>query len=147
MIKWNFVHKSSTGSLKYFSIQSVNDTIEILLAFFKNSSYRLEDGAPKSKGKRNSRSNNQTQSFRLNEEQKSRMTNQRNSNDQRPPASMSRPPQSNGKAPVKDDGSNLGVYMTMDELAELVKAVKENAKSNFETFFFVFTTFRIVEYF
>ena len=114
------------GSLKYFSIQSVNNAIEILQTFVENSLCRVEEGAGKSKGKRNSRSNNQSQSFRLNEEKKGRMNNQRNSNDQRPP-------QSNGKVQVKDDGSNLGVYMTMDELAELVKAVKENAKSNFSS--------------
>lgn len=37
--------------------------------------------------------------------------------------------QTTNKVQVNDDGSTLGVYMTMDELSELVKAVKENAKS------------------
>lgn len=30
----------------------------------------------------------------------------------------------------------MGVYMTMDELSELVKAVKENAKSQYHDFIF-----------
>ncbi len=38
------------------------------------------------------------------------------------------------KARVNEDGSTLGVYMTMDELAELVKAVKDNAKSKTKNF-------------
>ena len=41
--------------------------------------------------------------------------------------------QSPSKTRGNDEASNLGVYMTMDELAELVKAVKENAKSKIET--------------
>lgn len=35
----------------------------------------------------------------------------------------------NNKVRVDEDGTTLGVYMTMDELSELVKAVKDNAKS------------------
>ena len=42
---------------------------------------------------------------------------------------MTKPNQSSSKTQGKDDASSLGVYMTMDELAELVKAVKDNAKS------------------
>ncbi|CAF1226435.1 unnamed protein product [Didymodactylos carnosus] len=34
------------------------------------------------------------------------------------------------KVHVNEDGTSLGVYMTMDELSELVKAVKENSKEN-----------------
>ena len=37
----------------------------------------------------------------------------------------------NNKVRGDEDSSNLGVYMTMDELSELVKAVKENTKSKF----------------
>lgn len=33
---------------------------------------------------------------------------------------------------VNEDGSTLGVYMTMDELADLVKAVKENSNSKIQ---------------
>jgi hypothetical protein len=36
--------------------------------------------------------------------------------------------QSTNKTQGNEDGSTLGVYMTMDELSELVKAVKENTK-------------------
>lgn len=40
-----------------------------------------------------------------------------------------KPNQTSNKLQGKDEAASLGVYMTMDELAELVKAVKENAKS------------------
>ena len=36
--------------------------------------------------------------------------------------------QSPNRVQANADGSELGVYMTMDELSELVKAVKENSK-------------------
>jgi hypothetical protein len=47
-----------------------------------------------------------------------------------------KPEQSSNKIPVNDDGSALGVYMTMDELADLVRAVKSNAKSKNKRFCF-----------
>jgi len=65
------------------------------------------------------------------EQQKNKINNRNGTNMQ-----TTKPEQSSNKLRVDDDGSTLGVYMTMDELAELVKAVKNNAKSKTKDFFF-----------
>ena len=78
------------------------------------------------RSKRNSRPTNNTSRFT--EQQKSKINNksptQNGTNKQTTKAE-----QPTDKTQVNDDGSTLGVYMTMDELTELVKAVKESNKS------------------
>ncbi len=76
----------------------------------------VDDSSTKTRSKRNSRAIN-----RLSEQKtKTKYPTQRQ---------PTRPEQSTHNKRVNEDGSGLGVYMTMDELAELVNAVKENAKS------------------
>jgi hypothetical protein len=79
----------------------------------------IDDSSTKTRSKRNSRAINRLS------EQKTKINNPKY-----PPQRQStRPEQSTHNKRVNEDGSGLGVYMTMDELAELVNAVKENAKS------------------
>ena len=66
---------------------------------------------------------------RLMEQEKSKTNNQKPSGPNGTNKSTTKTEQPSNKIRVHEDGSTLGVYMTMDELAELVKAVKDNAKS------------------
>ena len=66
---------------------------------------------------------------RLVEQQKGRINQQKLPVQNGTNKQTTRTEQPSNKIRVNEDGSTLGVYMTMDELAELVKAVKDNAKS------------------
>ncbi|CAF2658289.1 unnamed protein product [Rotaria sp. Silwood2] len=86
-----------------------------------------DESSTKSKSKRNSRAINTAS--RLAEQQKSKINNQKSPIQNGTNKQRVKTEQSGNKIRVNDDGSTLGVYMTMDELAELVKAVKENSKT------------------
>ncbi|UJR37105.1 hypothetical protein I4U23_029809 [Adineta vaga] len=83
----------------------------------------IDDSSTKTRSKRNSRTIAPT----------NRQLEQRNkSNNQKYPETKRQPiknEQSTNKKRVNEDDSSLGVYMTMDEIADLVNAVKENSKS------------------
>ena len=82
----------------------------------------VDDSSTKGRSKRNSRAINAS----------TRQFDQRNKADSQKYAEPKRQPtkneQSTNKKRVNEDDS-LGVYMTMDEIADLVSAVKENSKS------------------
>ncbi len=82
----------------------------------------IDNASTKTKSKRNSRATNHTNRFA--EQQKNKNNNQNGTTKE-----SNKLEQSTNKVRVGEDGSTLGVYMTMDELTELVKAVKENSKS------------------
>jgi hypothetical protein len=86
----------------------------------------------KSKSKRNSRTIGKTPTNRFTEQQSNEAESQKFSNEYRTNQLTAKEQRSKTKVQIDDDGSTLGVYMTMDELSELVKAVKENAKSRFD---------------
>ncbi|CAF0956448.1 unnamed protein product [Adineta ricciae] len=83
----------------------------------------IDDSSTKARSKRNSRAINTT----------TRQFDQRNKGDNQKYVEPKRQPtkndQSTNKKRVNEDDS-LGVYMTMDEIADLVTAVKENSKND-----------------
>ena len=85
----------------------------------------LDENSTKQKGKRNSRTLSNAQTNRFNDQQKNKFSASKFPQDNRSKGQTG----SNNKVRVDEDGTTLGVYMTMDELSELVKAVKENSKS------------------
>jgi hypothetical protein len=91
----------------------------------------IDDSSTKTKSKRNSRTISNTS--RLIDQQKSKINNQQSSTQNGNNKQTTKTEQSSNKIRVNEDGSNLGVYMTMDELAELVKAVKDNSKNDNNT--------------
>ncbi|CAF1424183.1 unnamed protein product [Rotaria magnacalcarata] len=90
--------------------------------------FDTNESSAKSRSKRNSRAANSTN--RLPDQNKNKLNNQQSSAQNGANKQKVKTEQSTNKVRVNDDGSSLGVYMTMDELAELVKAVKENAKTD-----------------
>lgn len=96
-----------------------------------------ESATSKTRPKRNSRAINNANTNRP-IEQKNKMTNQKSPSQNETKANVGKPttkPPTTSKMRDNEDGSTMGVYMTMDELAELVKAVKENATSKLRYFF------------
>ncbi|CAF4680983.1 unnamed protein product [Rotaria sp. Silwood1] len=85
-----------------------------------------DESSKKTKSKRKSRAINTANRFT--EQQKTKINNQKSPIPNGTNKQKTKTEQSTNKIRVNDDGSTLGVYMTMDELAELVKAVKENSK-------------------
>ena len=82
----------------------------------------VDDSSTKARSKRNSRAiNTTTRQF----DQRNKGDNQKHVEPKRQPTKTEQP---TNKKRVNEDDS-LGVYMTMDEIADLVTAVKENSKS------------------
>ncbi|CAF0947908.1 unnamed protein product [Rotaria sordida] len=90
-----------------------------------------DESSKKTKSKRNSRATNTAS--RLTEQQKTKINNQKSPIQNGTNKSRAKTEQPTNKIQVNDDGSTLGIYMTMDELTELVKAVKENSKNDNKT--------------
>jgi len=101
-----------------FQTQIVNGKPQIFFDAIDNSTTKTN------KSKRTSRM--MSNGSRLVEQHKSKSNNQKSL----PQNATNRPTKN---VPIDEDGSSLGVYMTMDEIAELVKAVKENAKNENHT--------------
>lgn len=89
-------------------------------------SFLIDDSSSKTKSKRTGRTS--SNASRLVEQQKSKYNNQKFSGQNGLNKQTTKTEQPSNNIRVNEDGSTLGVYMTMDELSELVKAVKENAK-------------------
>ncbi|CAF0869001.1 unnamed protein product [Didymodactylos carnosus] len=110
----------------------------------KNLPIEKESTARTSKQKKTNRSVNNTNHLATADKSKQLNTNNNNTNDsndqeknttlkqtkqqQQQQSNRAEKEKTQPKTGVNEDGSSLGVYMTMDELSELVKAVKENAK-------------------
>lgn len=99
----------------------------------------IDTYAPHARSKRTGRT--MSNASRLVEQQKNRMNTSKGPSTQN---GTNKPTNKPEHSPSKtrtnaDEASNLGVYMTMDELAELVKAVKENAKSKIKMNSYSFT--------
>jgi hypothetical protein len=82
----------------------------------------LDESPIKSKPRRNSRTINPT---RPPEPAKPKPSSQKSL----PQNFANKQPKKTNKVTFHDDSSPVGVFMTMDEISELVKAVKENTKA------------------
>ena len=91
----------------------------------------LDNSSSRARTKRTSRASNHAPLRRVPEQEKSKASSRAY------PMQNEPNPRATNKTHGIEDGSTLGVYMTMDELSELVKAVKENANSKKAPSFFV----------
>ncbi|CAF1002790.1 unnamed protein product [Adineta steineri] len=90
----------------------------------------IDNSATRAKSKRNSRAIN---TISRQSEQKNKINNQKYPTEYETKRQPNRTEQPTNQKQVNEDNSKLGVYMTMDEIADLVNAVKENAKSDINT--------------
>ena len=124
------------GERTHFRTQMVNGRPQIyfdalgLLKFifiiYLIITFSLDESPIKPKPKRNSRAINTT---RPPEQPKPKPINQKTLSQNGP----NKQTKKTNKVTFNDDSSKAGVFMTMDEISELVKAVKENTKTHNNT--------------
>jgi hypothetical protein len=108
------IYFDALGLLKFIFIICLNIT------------FSLDESPIKLKPKRNSRAINTT---RPPEQPKPKPINQKTLSQNGP----NKQTKKTNKVTFNDDSSKAGVFMTMDEISELVKAVKENTKAHDNT--------------